>query len=250
MIEIHDKLGTLDELLVIIDDLLLDERYDYNELLVQKGNILSIQGKDKIAMKCFDKVLQDDSTNLWAYYFKCYVLNKSDDLSNFDKLFSMVKSQSPDEYYIWLLIGVLFSRNDRFDDALYCIDESINRYDGQEDSWLYKGLIFYEMGKYDEALSAIDIALKINPKDSYLYLTKSVILNAMEKYDGAIFYSNKCLELDKNNVLCLYNLSLSLYNQNKFDESLKYCESALKIDPNYCLSLNLYAEILRHKKKV
>lgn len=82
LIEIHEKLGTLDELLVIIDDLLLDERYDYNELLVQKGNILSIQGKDKIAMKCFDKVLQDDSTNLWAYYFKCYVLNKSGDLSN------------------------------------------------------------------------------------------------------------------------------------------------------------------------
>lgn len=247
LISIHEELNSLNELLNHVDCLLVNKKYDYEELLIQKGHILYLMGEYENSIDCFNEVLDFSPNNLWANYFKCIILNKYYNINQFDQLFARIKGSS--DYYLMEYAGISFFEENMLNESLYCFERSLEQSPKNDEIWMYKGLVLKELGKLDESLDSLNISLKHNANNPDVWAIKGMIFNSKGEYKKAISCFDEGLNLDSNNVLCVSNRAISLFHLNKFDESWKCCELSLKLDSNNCQIWYNYVTMLQYKKQ-
>lgn len=257
LITIHNKLNSLDILLNQIDELLTDDSYNRVELLIHKGYIFYLKKNYKNAIQCFDEVLNIDSNNLWAYFYKYkvnYELKENLDLCG---LFNRIKTESVD-YYLLFLVGEFFLELNMLDKSLFCLNESIKKYPEDSLVWRDKGMILNLLEKYPEAISAFNNSLKLK-NDFIVWDLKGRTYYCMNDYNNSLKSFNQSLKLNPNNLKTLKNKMILLSEMGDLEESLTYCNKILQIDEedinvwNFKLDilqkLNKYEELnLFHKK--
>lgn len=128
--------------------------------------------------------------------------------------------------------GLAFISAKKYDEAINCLDKSIqinhNDYVVQNS----KGFALNQLGKYEEAILCFDKAIKIYSNYALAYNNKAISLSALSKYELAIECFDKVLELDPEDHKGLYNKGVALFKLQKYDEAIKFFRKSIAIYPN------------------
>ena len=74
---------------------------------------------------------------------------------------------------------------DRFEDALYLLEKTIEIFPYNSEYWLKKGIVFNGLFKFSEALLAYEQSLSLNPNDLETLVDKSATEENLGLYDQA-----------------------------------------------------------------
>jgi pentatricopeptide repeat protein len=159
----------------------------------------------------------------------------------------------------YLGLGDLYSRTNRFEDAIDVYKEAIEN--GVEDARIYfsLGVLFFAQEEYDEAIKNFKKNLDINQRDAASHRYISLALSEQGKYDEAIEYYKKALEIDPENpeyIDTFNKLGNNLIKQGrklkelkKYDEAIDILENAIKIISNDANAYILLGFSLLKKRK-
>jgi tetratricopeptide (TPR) repeat protein len=149
-----------------------------------KGNEYYYKKEYNNAIQCFDKAVEIDPNNAYAWYNKGAVL------------------------------GDLLKHNE----AIQCFDKAVEIGPNNAYAWSYKGVTLYKLGKRDESIQCYDKALEINPNNASTWNNKGLALDHLRKYDDAIQCYDKAVEIDPNNDLFNENRNIVLEKLGKTEK--------------------------------
>lgn len=232
---------------------------------LKKGNSLFEEAKYEDAIAYYDKVLEKDPKNKWAWINKGYALAELTKYEETILCFDKAVEMYPKSVHVWSRKGEALNKLNNFDEALVAFDRAIEINPKFADIWNNKGMILANMEKYDEAIeaynkaivispkftwawsnkglalscqgkysetiNAFDEAYKLGPKESAIWNDRGMALINMERYDEAIQAYNEAIELNPEDNYAWYNKGYALDQQGKFDEAIQALDEAIKLDP-------------------
>ena len=155
-------------------------------------------GKCKEALKCYDKVIELDSTNADAWRLKAAVYS-SQNLHDkaVDHLTQAIRlNPSSLEYRLSLASGL--QRLKRFDEAFKCYAQAKQQMPNDHRIDYYIGIMWGNMADYEKALASFEIALRLKPDFADAILAKGMMLARMGKTQEAKECANRILEIKAN----------------------------------------------------
>lgn len=176
------------------------------------------------------------------------------------------------DFIAWNLLGVLYGRERRWDEALEAFARSVEAEPRAADTLVNRGWILVELRRYDEALAAFEAAVKLQPRlarghaglgstvveargdyeegmERYLTAVKldpenPAFLNdlgwlayKMSRYQDAVAALEKAVALDPQNPMFQTNLGLAYQKVDKAEEAITHLQRALALNPEYTLAL-------------
>ena len=200
------------------------EKYQYGVALINNK-------KYEEAIKFFEEALKINPQCMQAWNKKgvCNFL-----LGNLKNMFHDFEEalKIDNTYFLpYYNLGVAFSKNEYFEQALVFVDKSISCKSDYYDSWYNKGVYLSNLGRYEEAIIAFDNALKINSTSPNSWFNKGLCLYYLSRFDESIECYEKVLIYDSNSLDALKNISITLGEAGRSKEALKYLDKLLKIQP-------------------
>jgi tetratricopeptide (TPR) repeat protein len=152
--------------------------------------ILILLEKPVDALGALDEALamNADDAELWRYRGSCLgILERyGEAVESFDRVLAG-SPQSPISRGVTLCnrAGMLVHMRN-FEEALECIDLSLEAFPDLYESWNQKGLILSELGRSEEALQCFDTALSIAPHNIISLHCRGAALEKLGRWDEAL----------------------------------------------------------------
>lgn len=128
--------------------------------------------------------------------------------------------------------GLAFITAKKFDEAIVCLDKSIQINQNDYVVQNSKGFALNQLGKYEDAIICFDKAIKIYSNYALAYNNKAISLSALSKYELAIECFDKVLQFNSEDHKGLYNKGVALFKLHKYDEAIKFFRKSIAIYPN------------------
>lgn len=193
---------------------------------MHKGNALDFSGNHKEALECYDKTLEIDqhylsliiSINKGACFYNMGKYKEA--IEHFDKVLDTINSEQLPK----LLILLQLNERER-------LLSQTNSYESR--SYRLKGLCLSELGKHEDAMKCINKSLEIDPNDTYTWYEKGNVLTKLGKYEAAIDAYEELIKIDPGGWLDVWirkgGLHALLGNSK---EAVDCWDRALKINSN------------------
>jgi tetratricopeptide (TPR) repeat protein len=193
---------------------------------MHKGNALDFSGNHKEALECYDKALEIDqhylsliiSINKGACFYNMEKYKEA--IEHFGKVLDTINSEQLPK----LLILLQLNERER-------LLSQTNSYESR--SYRLKGLCLSELGKHEDAMKCINKSLEIDPNDTYTWYEKGNVLTKLGKYEAAIDAYEKLIKIDPGGWLDVWirkgGLHALLGNSKK---AVDCWDRALKINSN------------------
>ena len=243
---ICEKINKLDSLLRIVDELIVNNKFDYCELLIHKANILFLKKDYESSLICLDEVLSYQNDNKWAYFYKYRSLYALDAMNDFSVLFDEIIDDSKDSFLIYN-VAYFFYEIGMYDESISCLDKCLEL-EPDENVWRTKGDVLHDLSKLEDSLIAYEKSLRIEPS-VIAWNNKGVVYNSLKKYEEAIFCFDNCLELNENYWEAIINKTKSYFELGDLDSAKYNCKLALKISQDNCRIWSTYATVLQESGK-
>jgi tetratricopeptide (TPR) repeat protein len=225
-----------------------------------KGDILLKKGDYNGAIDAYEKAIAANPKNDYAYYCKGDAYFKLEDykqaIVSYDEALKISprkgKRSELSEYEYKR--GVSLYDSGKYEEAIECLDKSLEANSKNTQTWYYKGLVLAHRSQYNEAISCYDEALKLNPtyseatkakesaieeqrqKEISLLINEGLRYNKINDYQNAIDSFDKAIRLNPNYALAWYNKGVALNNLGKGKEAIKCYDKAIQINRNYALA--------------
>lgn len=160
-----------------------------------RGRSLSNIREYNYAIKCYDKVLEQEPNNIDV------LNNKGLDLFHLQK----------------------------YEEAITCLDMVLALDSNYVNAYTNKGLALAGLKRYEDAKWYFDKAIELDPNHKYAYNNKGLILTIQENYPDAIDCYEEALKIDPNYIPALINKAITL-KLNQDDSASKVLDKALKLD--------------------
>lgn len=167
--------------------------------VLNKGAALSILGRTKEALACFDKALE--------------ILPRMD--------------------AAWLNKGVAFEKLGREKEALECYETAIEINPNTALAWFNRGIVYQNQEALEEALASYDRALILDPLHDAAWLNKGVILRKLLRSQEAVVCYDKALAINAQSAVAWYNRGYALRQLGRTQEEVYCYERALALDAQY-----------------
>ncbi|HZK60708.1 MAG TPA: tetratricopeptide repeat protein, partial [Anaerovoracaceae bacterium] len=148
------------------------------EAYLEKGNFEGETGNYDKAIEYFDKVIEINPENDWAWQ------NKGVSLSNLGReeeaieCYDRALELNPQNDRAWENKGVSLSNLGREEEAIECFDEVLSLNPQNDRAWERKGLSLSNLDREEEAIECYDRALELNPQNDWARQCKSDLLLA------------------------------------------------------------------------
>jgi len=205
---------------------------------LEKGNILSNEGKLEEAATLYDKAINLNPNYVEAYYKKANILG--DMGRNEEAIVCYDKAISLDPNYVnaYNNKGIALRLLGKNEEAVICYDQAIKLNPDDADFYHNKGIALGEMGKNQEAIVCYDEAIRLNPNDSGFYQNKGVALEDMGKNEEAILCYEKALSINPNSARAHHKKGNVLGDLDKNEEAITCYDRAISLNPNFVNSYN------------
>ncbi|MDD3627119.1 MAG: tetratricopeptide repeat protein [bacterium] len=210
------------------------------------ANVLSIIGELDKAITIYTDLLDEveDKKEVYLDLAFCYT-EVADKVKALD-FFSKAHKLDPENTNILNNIGLLYARNNQYDEALKILKKAIVI--EPENALLFQNLgnIYFSMGMYSEAEEAYKKAIEIDPS-----FEGETNLKGIEDYNSGKFKEEEdellSLTMTSENQAEQFNsLGLFYFNKGKIDKAIESFKKALEIAPDYAVCYsnlgNAYAE--------
>jgi len=192
-----------------------------------KGNQLRDNDSNELAIMCFDKAIELDSSYAPAIVNKGFCLKSLGRYDEALEAFGNASSIDPLQPGVWYEIGEILLERGNTDKAMNAYNTSIELDPDYAYSWIRKGSILRRAGMYQDAINCFDEAIRCynagymsDTKEAKvpLYL-KGIALFDQGKYDEAIMAYDEAISLDPKYAAAWYYKNLSLQELNRITEA-------------------------------
>ncbi len=203
------------------------------ESLYEEGIILYRQGKLRLALKAFDKVLSENPQHFPALFHKGNTLLK---LKRYEEALETYENASrinPDHPGIWNNTGFALVKLDRLKQALGAFERSISLNPLQKNSWEGKDAVLARIRNCEEELKEFEKVLERNPEDAGIWFEKGKLhlrLGELKKSREAF---EKALEEKTENVEAWLFKGKVLFEIGSEKEALHAFEKVTRKKPDF-----------------
>lgn len=158
--------------------------------------------------------------------------HKNGDLNNAETLYKKVLISNPDHINSNLILGTIYIRLKRFNEAKFFLKKTIDLDKNQYLAFQNLGIVYYKENKIDDAILNFNNALSIKKNSFNIYADRALAYIKLEKYTDAINDLNDSLALNSN-FYEAYLIRADLFRKTKDNHNaLKDYKAYLKIHPN------------------
>lgn len=240
----------------------------------QVSEILSLREQKLInslnyELKKYNQILEKNKNDAYAYYCRGAVLLKlkkyKEAFNDFTKSLQLEQNPYADLY---LKAGIAAYELDELDDALFFLEEALDKRSGHAETSYYYGLalyrdnnklyiyalehikesliynpknadahnkcahiLFFELGAAEEALNHCQASLLINPKQALPWEMQGTIYYKLNRKQDALDCYSKALKINPYRNDCRYNCGLIHFELGQYTQALIMFEEHLKINP-------------------
>jgi tetratricopeptide (TPR) repeat protein len=238
----------------------------------QEGEALHRSGKYEEAVRAYRQTLQILPEHPTAFERLREVYNKEDTAAETIQILEAQAARQEGDFITWNLLGVLYGRERRWDEALKAFSRSVGAEPRAADTLVNRGWVLMELRRYEDAIAAFEAAIKLQPRlarahaglgsvlveargdyaegmRQYLAAVKldpenAALLNdlgwlsyKMRRYPEAVAALERAAALDPRNPMIQTNLGLAYQKAGKLEEAVAHLQQALAINPQYTLAL-------------
>lgn len=159
---------------------------------VKQGERLSNNGHYKQALNAYDKAIQLDKSNAYAYGAKAHVLNKLQWYGEAIDACKHALSLGLHKAWVYNSMGRAYMEGfSNFEYALFAFKKAIEI--DPRHYWAYynKGVVYHRTRRYGLALEAYDQAIKIYPREARFYTKRNEALMALNDERQAVMAFNQ-----------------------------------------------------------
>lgn len=218
------------------------------------GVALQMQGHNKEAMQCYQRVLELNPEFVSVY------LNMGVACENFEeaiKCYRKALELSPDYAEVHNNLGLALQASGRSFDALIHLEKAVELSPRYADAHFNLGIAYHSKGDLDNACQAYEKAIEIRPNYAKAYLNLGLCRGGsmssggeVEKLDRAVACYRKALEFDPDYAEAHNNMGLAIQGYCDLDEALKWYRRAVELKPRYPEALNNIGHVLREQDLV
>ncbi len=141
-------------------------------------------------------------------------------------------ARQEDDFIAWNLLGVLYGRDRRWDEALQAFARSLDAEPRAADALVNRGWVLLELRRYDDAITAFEAALRLQPRMARAHAgLGSAMVEARGDYPEGMSRYLAAVKLDPENPALLNDLGWLSYKMNRYPEAVLALEKAAALDP-------------------
>ena len=179
----------------------------------------------------FDANVEPDfKAEVYFQAANCY-----DNLDNFEeaeRLYEKSLDEQPFNDYVWLTLGLLLERAERYSEALRAMDFALTINDKLEPALLGKSGLLMQMERPDEALEILTSFICDVPDSDYALCYIGECYEQIGNLEKAMDHYRKTLERNPEIPDAYWRISKILKKQGDCENALLYVEQALSIEPD------------------
>ena len=210
-------------------------------LAYQRGETLRRSGKYEEAVKAYRQTLQIFPEHPIAFERLREVYNKEDTTAETIRILEAHVARQGGDFIAWNLLGVLYGRERRWDEALKALARSVEAEPRAADSLVNRGWVLMELRRYEDTIAAFETAIKLQPRLARAHAgLGSVLVEARGDYTEGMRHYLAAVKLDPENATLLNDLGWLSYKMRRYPEAVAALERAAALDPtNPMIQTNL-----------
>lgn len=214
--------------------------------IINKGNVLSILGKDEEAIELFDKILEKNPLNTMVINNKGVSLVKLGRGDEVIELFNNALELNQDDF---LLInqGNLLCSLGKYDEGIDSFNKAIDLNPRNGSAFNNKGNALGLLGKYDEAIKCFNKALDINPNDYNAWHGRGEALIQVGEHLEALNNFNEVININPNEGSAWYKKGISLAQLGRYNEAIKSLKRAQELSPRDVIRIEFEINSIQRK---
>jgi len=139
----------------------------------------------------------------------------------------------PDHAEAYYDRGIALKNQDRFVDALACLDKAIGLKPDYAEAHNNRGIVLAAMKRFDDALASFDKAVALKPDYAGAYNNCGIVLQDLERLDDALARFDRAIALGPHNASAHNNRGAVLQDLKRFDDALAAFDRAIALKPDY-----------------
>ena len=201
--------------------------------LYDEGVTLYRQGRLRLALQAFDRVLEENPLDFAARFHKGNSLLKLKRYEEALETFEKASEINPENSGLWTNLGFILTKLERFQDALEAFEKSISLNPVQKNAWEGKDAVLARIRLCEERLKESEEALEKNPYDPDTLFEKGKIHIRLGDQEKAMQAFKKALEIKPENAEAWQFRGKVLFKAGSEKEALHAFEKATRLKPDY-----------------
>ena len=206
--------------------------HSHYQALNNKGNTLSVLGRNREAIASYEKAITVDSNNPQAVYNKGNALIQLKRYGEAITTFNEASIINPDYYPAFYNEGNALFILERYEEAIVAFDNALKVKADLYQALYNKSKALFNLERYEEAVSALDRALAIKSDNYEALYSRGLVLSSLERYEEAIATYNRALAIKPNSHEALSSKGTVLFFLERYEEAIATYDKVLAIEPN------------------
>lgn len=200
--------------------------------LFQQGEGLRQAGEYEKAALTYRQALQIFPGHPVAFDRLREVYNRGQTPAETIQVLEAAVARDKADFVAWNLLGVLYGRERRWDEALTAFARGVEAEPRAADTLVNRGWILMELRRYDEAVAAFEAALKLQPRLARAHAgLGSAVVEARGDYEKGMDRYLEAVKLDPDNPAFFNDLGWLAYKMRRYPEAVAALEKAAALDP-------------------
>jgi protein O-GlcNAc transferase len=214
-----------------------------SQLYIEAHNCL-LSNNFNDALIYFAESCKSDPLNsrYWLDYAECLMSTNMTELA-LEAYITVSKLQNSS--IINAIIGYLYEKLERFNEALQAYSISILLDPNKFESYNYKGNLLRKLNKHPEAISTFVLGIRTSGPNEHLYNNLGNCFIDLQMIQEAETCYFEALKLMPSMVAAHCNLSAALRAEGKISEAIQFCQKALNLDPGFSDAYACMGNILK-----
>lgn len=209
-----------------------------------KASSLFMLSRFNEAIKVYDLLVEKDSTNIPARYYRADAQQRLNDTASAENGYRDIIELEPANAEEFHMRATAFQALGKTDEALADYNHSIELDGSVASVHLARGSLLASRADYEGAISDYDQALALEPESPLTHLFRAFAFSRMDLYQKAIEDYSAAIDGGVNQAPAWNGRAWSYYNLGRHQEALADVEKSLLIAPDYVTALDTRGHIL------
>lgn len=212
----------------------LKQNYPENiEILYEEAKLLGLQGRDRDALKIYDRIVHLDNKNPRVYYNIAVNMMDIGKEAEGEKAYKRALTVDPFHWPSAYNLGVYYLKNDRLKEAEKLLYKSTSINSNHVQSRYNLALAYQKMKMREKAEQSFKFALDIDSKHVSSLYNLALIKMSRKMTDEADSLFQFILDIDPAHSKSIFNLGLISKRENRDRDALKFFQKAVNISDGY-----------------
>ena len=197
------------------------------------GMALYQQGENELALSQFQKVLDNNPSNIQSRLFLALIHLRQKRTDNAITELKRILQQNPDHAIAHNLLGSAYLQSGMNDEGMKELNKALELDPKLAEAHLKKGMLNLSTGKFKEAEMELKTAVSVAPEIINTRLLLSSYYLKQQDYSKAFSTLKEGLSGEKRDALLYNNMAAILTRQKKTAEALALLQKAKEADPDF-----------------